>query len=1677
MKYIKKGLYVFVPLLLCLFALKMYISTNNFRELLTNILKSSGLNVTFEKVELQGFNKLKIDNLIVRDIYGNVFVNSKKTTADINLLVPSRLKKIDVYDATVNIKRKKENHLNVFDIIKPSNKKNSIDRASRLGKLYIHNATLNYSDLSYAQKIEKTLYKVNGFLESAKSRGFTLEAKGNSGNETLGIKLKNPIKGKQNFWSIFDKKKNENEKEKYFEMMLYFKNIKITEALGQYVPLEMIKAKAGILNGNLLMSNNNRKKETIPEGNLRISNGVVWYEDFAGDISNINATVNLKKDENIVDANAKLQNRMVTFKLNQDKLKEKLKLKLTTNKVPLSEISRYKIIKNFNVKTGGEVTSKLDIDVDLKTKNTLLNGNFYSNNAKLENYDLKNVKAKMSLDTKKSLLNADIFSDNVSSGNLNLKNVKAKLILNIKNSLLNADAFSDSVKFENYNLKNVKAKVALNTKNSLMNADVFSDNINFANNYLKNVKAKMNMNIKNSLLNADISSDNAKISNYNFRNLGTKMNFNTKNKIVVLNNTKFNFDETISGFKVKQDVTVPVFTYDMNNRSGSGEYIFTNKGSDFSVKQIAGTATINKDNVISSNFISEEISGNFRINPKSMEMVVNTRSKENFVVRYQKQNYVLKPQIDNLKLAFNNKNILQAGKIKTDLKLENKYVNNINADVTIHNGNYNVNALVTTKNGEVFRVAGNTTSQMKHNYAIELQDKNKILDAVKLMKDYKINVKGLETAKLPIKLEKFNISGDNKKITGEYEISSQYGKYVVEYEQLHAKGKIYDLQKMNLDMNAQMKELWVNYQRFKNVSTNLMIKDNVVNIKKLSNEKQIFANGKYNLKTGHLNIDSKLNDYVVYNTSNPELNLYINNARLNLNGKVDNLSGKINIPDSITMINSKNIGKTKILAEIENNILKLNDVRFQKNYDGIISDPENIKENRLTGKYNLKTGIADVKLNLDERDVTSLIDIPDLNFGMISELELKGNLNKFDLAGFIDLNNINYKGYNLPGVKTEIEYVNGDINKLFNYGILNVKDFRFIGDNKETLFQTNTKIDLANEVFKYKLENQKFSLDSVQDLKNKGYSGDVNINFTLTGKPNDLQAILGINGDAIKMNGLDVKDLNLNISASNKNKIVQISDSSLEYKDNPLKMNGYLQYEPIKYNVQIDANNFDLSFLGLDPNIETATGKLNMNTIFSNSSTSGKIDLKDFNYVTKDKSTSVKDINTNINLVNNQLQIEKLQGGFNGGTFNIRGDLDMPVIPEDFMKTKRLGLGRINIDADLNNLGLKYGEDINYALSGKINMGGDFLTGNLKIDSAEIRGIPNSNEDEKNKIKEEEQLKDKSIAEGIVEQLIDTVLNQYTVNLNIETGDDVKVKIPSMSLVKDINGKVDGSAKVRYDNGGLGLDGTFSLKNTKFYLNSNRFKIDDGKISFVSKDGITVLSDPIINIIASTKVKGEKIEVNVSGTASNPQLSFSSANGKSKDEILSLLAFKTVVGNNSKDNDNLSLSNRENTEDGMVVAGSLINSALNELIFSSVTGKIGETLGLSNFSISTDVDKSEKTGEYSTTATLYAQNNLFRKDKLFWNLEIKVPFKVGKYSSSNTSPSSITYNGWLSYNFDKSLELRVGGETINKTTNTNKNSRTKGNYYIGLDFSTRGRSFGEIFKRMFKNKKLETLKK
>ena len=1654
MKYIKRSLIVFIFLLMSLFALKFYISTKNFRGVLTSILKSSGLNVEFRNVKLIGFNKIQIDNLKVKDLEGNVVIDAKKTTAGISLLMPTRLNRIDVYNGTVNLERRKNEDFNIFHVIKKDPKKpKTFDTTSRIGKMHIHNSILNFTDTTYSKKIRKTLKKVSGRLEVAKSRGFSLFAKG-SGNknedgttEILKVELKQLIKSKQSIYSMFDKIKNSDIRRKDARLNFGFENVRITEELGQYAQVDMIKAKGGILTGALKMEQNKIEKKIHALGSLKIKNGKLSYVDFDGDIEGVNAVVDMKKDKITVNANTKLSESPVTLTMAYFIQTQKMNLKLVADKLPFDQVARYKIIKDAKIEAEGAVSGNLELNVDTKSKKGTLDGKFSSDNIRISNSDFQNVKTNMKITNEK----------------------------------------------------------------------------------------------------------------------------------LTLSDTSFIFNQEFSGFKVNEDVKIGKFVYDLKKKTGSGDYVLNNLGSDFDIKKITGSAKISPKNIITGTVRSNVLRGNYTVNPKTQTAVVNARSRGYFNVNYGGKSYKISPDVDNLVAKFNSKNVLRSGIIKARVKdLSVPFIKAIKVKVRIRNGNYRISGTAGMNGGGVLNINGTTTSDMKHSYSLNLP---KEVDIAKLLRANGYNFNGLDKAKLPataearvhgvnnkfsgtyeihspygeymgkyknlhangkindlanldmtvnakaselqfenqrlrnvtgnleikdnvvniasIRNENLNASGrydiksgkmdinarlknymftDNNlpskmnvkigtlnanltgtadKLSGNYELYSPYGEYVVEYEKLHANGKINNLSKLDLTANAKMDELWLNYQRLKDVTANLEVKDNVVNILSVKNE-NLNASGNYNLKTGNMNINAGLKDYMLYDTSPYKVNLKVKNLDANLKGTVNKLSGNITIPSAPTTIKSTYVGDTNAHISIKDGIMRFDDVT--------------LRDNRLSGTYNLATGISDIGLALNEPDIPKLLEMKDLTFGTKSNLNLKGDLNNFNLEGQIAFGNMSFKTYKIPHIVADIKYSNGNIDKLFKYGTFDLQKLRFIGDNQETLFETQTKFDLANVNIDYQLEKQKFSLDSIQDLKDKGYSGDIDFGFMYRGSFDKFISGVKIKADSIKLSGFPVKNVDIDLQANEKS--LNIGQFYLEYENNPLLLNGYVQFTPVKYNVSMLAKDFNLDFLGIDKNIAQAGGIANVDAIFSNEATTGHILLNNFNYKTKDQLTLVDNVNANIDLKNSKLIVNRLDGGYNGGTFKVTGDLDVPTIPADFMKTKRLELGKFELNADLNNVGLHYGTGIDFALSGNAIFTENRLFGDLVVNNAQIREIPDFNSSKANTTESQKAKKeqDKSIVEGIVEEVIDKIMKQYTINIGVQAGNNVKINIPNVSLVKNIKGTVKGSSEITYDDGQIGIDGEYGITKGSFSVNGNDFKIDGAEIRFVpSINGVTAsVSDPFVVFDASTKVDGDRIEINVSGNVSNPEIRFSSSSGKTREEIISLLALNTLVGNSGKPGEN-----GDNSVDGLVVAGSLVNTALNELFLSSVTGKIKDALGMSKFAVSTNVDRSNKTGEYSAATTLTLQDNLY-KDKLFWNAAFKFPYQTSK----NDEKNPIGYNAWLSYSVSNGLDLRIGGESLKRSSSSaNMGNGTRINYYFGVDFSTKADTFGDILKKIFKKKKLDTLKK
>ena len=1409
----------------------------------------------------------------------------------------------------------------------------------------------------------------------------------------------------------------------------------------------MIKVKGGILTGVLKLKHDKIKKAMQVLGSLKIKNGKLSYVDFDGDIEGVNAVVDMKKDKITVNANTKWSESPVTLTMAYFIQTQKMNLKLVADKLPFDQVARYKIIKDAKIEAEGAVSGNLEVNVDTKSKKGTLDGKFSSDNIRISNSDFQNVKTNMKITNEK----------------------------------------------------------------------------------------------------------------------------------LTLSDTSFIFNQEFSGFKVNEDVKIGKFVYDLKKKTGSGDYVLNNLGSDFDIKKITGSAKISPKNIITGTVRSNVLRGNYTVNPKTQTAVVNARSRGYFNVNYGGKSYKISPDVDNLVAKFNSKNVLRSGIIKARVEdLSDPFIKAIKVKVRIRNGNYRISGTAGMNGGGVLNINGTTTSDMKHSYSLNLP---KEVDIAKLLRANGYNFNGLDKAKLPataearvhgvnnkfsgtyeihspygeymgkyknlhangkindlanldmtvnakaselqfenqrlrnvtgnleikdnvvniasIRNENLNASGkydiksgkidinarlknymftDNNlpskmnvkigtlnanltgtadKLSGNYELYSPYGEYVVEYEKLHANGKINNLSKLDLTANAKMDELWLNYQRLKDVTANLEVKDNVVNILSIKNE-NLNASGNYNLKTGNMNINAGLKDYMLYDTSPYKVNLKVKNLDANLKGTVNKLSGNITIPSAPTTIKSTYVGDTNAHISIKDGIMRFDDVT--------------LRDNRLSGTYNLATGISDIGLALNEPDIPKLLEMKDLTFGTKSNLNLKGDLNNFNLEGQIAFGNMSFKTYKIPHIVADIKYSNGNIDKLFKYGTFDLQKLRFIGDNQETLFETQTKFDLANVNIDYQLEKQKFSLDSIQDLKDKGYSGDIDFGFMYRGSFDKFISGVKIKADSIKLSGFPVKNVDIDLQANEKS--LNIGQFYLEYENNPLLLNGYVQFTPVKYNVSMLAKDFNLDFLGIDKNIAQAGGIANVDAIFSNEATTGHILLNNFNYKTKDQLTLVDNVNANIDLKNSKLIVNRLDGGYNGGTFKVTGDLDVPTIPADFMKTKRLELGKFELNADLNNVGLHYGTGIDFALSGNAIFTENRLFGDLVVNNAQIREIPDFNSSKANTTESQKAKKeqDKSIVEGIVEEVIDKIMKQYTINIGVQAGNNVKINIPNVSLVKNIKGTVKGSSEITYDDGQIGIDGEYGITKGSFSVNGNDFKIDGAEIRFVpSINGVTAsVSDPFVVFDASTKVDGDRIEINVSGNVSNPEIRFSSSSGKTREEIISMLALNTLVGNSGKPGEN-----GDNSVDGLVVAGSLVNTALNELFLSSVTGKIKDALGMSKFAVSTNVDRSNKTGEYSAATTLTLQDNLY-KDKLFWNAAFKFPYQTSKSDEKNP----IGYNAWLSYSVSNGLDLRAGGESFKRSSSSaSMGNGSRINYYFGVDFSTKADTFGDILKKIFKKKKLDTLKK
>lgn len=1132
--------------------------------------------------------------------------------------------------------------------------------------------------------------------------------------------------------------------------------------------------------------------------------------------------------------------------------------------------------------------------------------------------------------------------------------------------------------------------------------------------------------------NGFLSSPNLQYSGYNFRNLKTNLLYN-KEGVLTLSSISFIFDQVISDVHIAANA-VADFSYDTKLKEGFGTYAIENTGSDFDIKRITGNLNIDQNTMIRSNFFSNEADGNFIFDTKNKVLDVNATGKQFFNLTYGETKLTLKPIIKNLKINLD-KFLLVSGIADIELA-KNEYFDQAKISANIRNGNFDVNVTADIS-GQQIRAVGVTDSKFNHRYKVNGSN----INIKPLLKRFNVEVSGINEASV---VTDFNadIYSEGGKIKGDFSLDSRRGKYFVEYEKLNVTGSIENLLEGKLKARVNAEEIWINYQRFKNLSGVVSYENNTLILENFKNT-DLNANIRYNLKTQNVNLNAQIANYILYNVSKPEFNFILSKIDVSLNGQVDSLNGTIYVSPSIIALDNRNLGELVADISVVNSVLNFNEVRWRRNF--------------ISGTYNINTEIADIYIHIDEQEPQDIHNVSGLKMALNTDLRLQGKLSDFSIIGDINIDHVQYSDLKLPRIETTIAYKNGDIKKILKKGSLDISKFILRGEEGEEILHTQTQIDnLENAQLDFEVKNNELNLETIKGFKEKGYSGVIDYSFTLKGNIDDFFIDLKAESKNLSISGFNFDNISIDAQANNKG--VNIGEFYLEYEDNPLLINGYATFSPIDYNINILAENFNLEFLKAGKDMKEAGGIANLDVTFTPTSTTGLIDLQNFTFIDKSGSVDISNLNANIDIEDRKLVVNNFSGNYNGGVITVSGNLDVPGLAPDFAETKRIDLGDFDLKIIIDKSKIKYGKTFEGVISADLSFTEKQLIGSVIIDNGKVMDVSQfMNQDKDDTVVN---TKERSIIDGIQTEIVDIIMGQYSANIRINMMKGIELDIASVSLVRGIKGTLKGEGMIILNSGNISASGDFYITKGKFTLSDRKFTLDQAEIRYGAGGfGGSEIGNPYVVILATTNINNDQISVSISGSLNDPQIKFNSSLGLTQEQILALLIFDARTTENSE----------FDSYDQNKQLGNILDTTLNQLIFNPVIGKIEETFGLSSIVLKTNLltqsenndNKNQDLG--STIApSIYIQDSLY-KDRLYWNVELG-------YGQETPTSAGLDYNFWVTYRVSEKFGVNLGVKNL-RGTDTGSD---KTDYYLGVEFSTRFYSFDE-FVRNLKKPKLEVI--
>lgn len=1025
----------------------------------------------------------------------------------------------------------------------------------------------------------------------------------------------------------------------------------------------------------------------------------------------------------------------------------------------------------------------------------------------------------------------------------------------------------------------------------------------------------------------------------------------------------------------------------------------------------------------------KELTGKYKIDLEKKDVSLNLKSLNNsYDIKYKIKEKYLDLLIrfgDSTKITYKDTSSYVKGVLGLNYDLSKKYLKSAYSDMTMF-GFYDTEKIkiklkakdnsidfekiyISDKNDYMYSDGNLDLENFSYRFNIRQSQINikSILEKIGIKNDYNIKsyVSGI-------------FQGEKKKYELNLNINSETGKFILEYRNL--KGNIYLKKDEDLTLNSKLVFKSLNYSDFelKDVNLDFELKNSSLKIIRFGNT-FLKTKGTYNILNSELDIKFSLKDYYLkqMNFKKEELSFFVKDFEGVVKGDLDNPKLNIKIKDL-----SLNYNKNKFILngnlKYENYVLK--------------ADKLKIDSNIINGKIDFLKKELDLKLNILENNYKKLYNVEKYsnkivdktNFRILGEINLWGGFDNFKSSGKVNFDTVFYDGQKYPNLTLRFSYNKGDVNNLLNSGVLNFTKIELFNDLKENILSSNGSFDLKNKKVNVILKDKIIDVSRLSLLEKERVKGLVKLDAKINGELSNLKYSANISSNKLEMFDYKIEEIDMSLKGDSKGFV--LNRLKMIYNENPITAKGTLQLSPFDYDIQVKAQEIDLGGLNFlfKEQIKNLSGKARLDVLLSKEESRGLIAFDSIAFTDINENLNFENINSRIDLENNGLYLRYLNGKINQGLVELSGIINF----ENDGSEKRFFPNSWEFNYNLENLNYRLGKYLNIVIDSKGKLTDKNLKGDLIVKKGELRGFEVS--DKKNDF-----------------------LNRINIEMNLELRKEFKIAFENISVIQEIESRIEGNGTLKVENGKVNFLGTVSTDKGVITVNNNDFEIESGVMVFEDPFQYLPNLNPSIALTAATNIAGEEISVRILGDLKNPQAELDSrakgSNGEklSDTEIVTLLAF----------HNKMDISDTEGSD----ILEELLARQLKTQIFNPISSKLEKFLKIPKIDLSPTISIKDATEENANSVIEFG-GKLELAEIPFFNDYLFLNFAM-EFLETEDKNSVYKYDAKLDYRFRENSSLFLEANRTQEEENSDDNTDEL-ELRIGFQFTRKFNFFEDLIK-------------